>query len=108
MPGTPKEIEIILTRHLASCLAMPICISDPRGTVIYYNEPAELILGRRFDEAGEFPARELLATMEPCDEQGQPLGLEQLQATSMLLQRRPFHHQFWLHGPGEGRRRIEV
>jgi len=53
-----KDIEVILSRHLASCLAMPIFIVDPVGNLLFYNEPAELILGRRFEETGEMPASE--------------------------------------------------
>jgi len=40
------EIEVILFRQLAASLAMPIFIVDPQGTLLYCNEPAELILGR--------------------------------------------------------------
>jgi hypothetical protein len=32
-----KEIEVILTRQLASYLAMPIIIIDPLGTLLFYN-----------------------------------------------------------------------
>jgi PAS domain-containing protein len=42
------EIEMILMRQLASYLAMPIFIVDPVGNLVFYNEPAESILGRRF------------------------------------------------------------
>lgn len=51
-----KEIEVILARHLASYLAMPIFLVDPEGTLVYYNDPAEKILGLRFAETGEVSA----------------------------------------------------
>ena len=47
-----KEIEVILTRQLATYLAMPIFVIDTQGTLLFYNESAEAILGRRFDETG--------------------------------------------------------
>ena len=53
-----REIEVILTRQLASYLALPIFIVDEDGTLIFYNEPAEAILGQRFEETGEMPADE--------------------------------------------------
>ena len=37
---------------------MPIVIVDATGTLIYWNEPAELLLGLRFEESGEIPASE--------------------------------------------------
>ena len=48
-----KEIEVILTRQLASYLAVPVLIVDTDGTLLYFNEPAEAIFARRFDETGE-------------------------------------------------------
>ncbi len=45
-------IQIILTRQLGAYLSVPLFIFDPKGNLIFYNEPAEAILGRRFDETG--------------------------------------------------------
>ena len=49
----PLPIELILMRQLASHLRVPIFLVDGQGTLLFYNEPAEALLGRRFDEAGE-------------------------------------------------------
>ena len=43
------EIEIILNRQLADCLSMPVFITDIIGNLIFYNEPAEKVLGTRFE-----------------------------------------------------------
>ena len=51
------EIEIILNRQLADCLSIPVFITDTRGNLIFYNEPAEVILGKHYDETGEMPVR---------------------------------------------------
>ena len=53
-----KAVELILMRQLASYLAVPIFLVDPDGNLLYYNEPAERLLGRRYDETGEMPAAE--------------------------------------------------
>ena len=42
-------IQIILTRQLAAYLSVPLFLVDPKGNLLFYNEPAEAILGRRFD-----------------------------------------------------------
>ena len=52
-----KAVEIILTRQLASYLAMPVFLVDPAGNLLYYNEPAEALLGHRYDETGELPLK---------------------------------------------------
>ncbi len=47
-----QPIELILVRHLASSLALPTFLVDREGTLVFYNEAAEPLLGHRFDEAG--------------------------------------------------------
>ena len=42
-----QEIEVILSRQLFSYLMIPIFLVDPEGSLLFYNEPAETILGRR-------------------------------------------------------------
>ena len=66
--SSQKEIELILARQLASYLAMPIFIVDPLGNLVYYNEPAEGILGHRFEETGEMPVEEWTTIFQPTDE----------------------------------------
>jgi len=50
-----QAIEVILMRQLASYLAMPIFLVDPSGDLLFYNEPAEALLGHRYEETGEMP-----------------------------------------------------
>ena len=52
----PKNLVLILAREFASKLATPTFVNDAEGTLVYYNEPAEGVLGRSFAEAGEMPA----------------------------------------------------
>ncbi|NJN53849.1 MAG: hypothetical protein HC804_03270 [Anaerolineae bacterium] len=85
----PKEIEVILARHLASCLAMPIFIVDEKGNLVFYNEPAELILGQRFEEAGEVNIEEWTAILGLKDEDGEELPYEQRPLVFALNERRP-------------------
>src|SRR6266545_5671917 len=56
-----QPIEIILLRRWASHMAMPVWIAGEEGELLYYNEPAEELLGQRFDEAGEMPLKDLPA-----------------------------------------------
>src|SRR5262249_17528744 len=50
-----KHLVLILAREFASNLSTPTLIADARGYLVYYNEAAELVVGRRFSEAGEAP-----------------------------------------------------
>ena len=53
-----QELEMILARQLASYLAIPIGIMDLQGTLLFYNEPVERILGVRFEETGKMSVAE--------------------------------------------------
>src|SRR6476661_1148570 len=93
-----KEIEIILTRHLATYLAVPIFIVDPEGTLLFYNEPAEPILGRRYAETGEMPAEVWTADFHPTDQDGNPMPPEALPLMQALAERRPARGAFGIRG----------
>ena len=106
--SSQKEIELILARQLASHLAMPIFIVDPPGNLIYYNEPAEIILGRRFEETGEMPVEQWSTIFKPTDETNKPLAPEALPLVIAVKQHRPAHRDMWIQGLDGVRRRIEV
>jgi PAS domain-containing protein len=103
-----QEIEMILVRQLASYLTMPIFIVDPQGTLVFYNEPAEPIVGRRFEETGEMPIDEWSTVFEPTDEAGQPIAPEDTPLAIALAERRPTHRALWVRGLDKVRRHLEV
>ena len=63
-----QEIEVILSRHLSEYLAMPIFIVNPDGDLIFYNEPAEAILGTRYSETGSLPASQWATMFHPVNQ----------------------------------------
>jgi PAS domain-containing protein len=101
-----REIEVILTRQLASCLTLPIFIVGPDGTLIFYNEPAEAILGHRFEETGEMPAKEWSSVYRATDSADQPVPGERLPLMIALREHRPAHDVLWIRGRDQVRRRI--
>jgi PAS domain-containing protein len=94
--GKAYEIEIILNRQLADCLSIPVFITDTSGHLIFYNEPAEEILGKRFEETGEMPVAEWGTVFKPMDEQGLPLPPEELPLVKTLSKAHPYHLTFWI------------
>jgi PAS domain-containing protein len=105
---TQQEIEIILSRHLAEYLAMPMFIVDPAGGLVFYNEPAEKVLGYRYDETGPMPAGEWSTIFKPMDEHGQPIEPEELPLMIAMMQKHPAHRNFWIEGMDGALRQIEV
>jgi PAS domain-containing protein len=103
-----QEIEVILSRHLAEYLAMPIFIVNPEGDLIFYNEPAEAILGTRYSETGSMPADEWATKFKPTDHDGKPIPPEKLPLVIAITQHHPAHKIFWIHGMDDTMREIEV
>lgn len=103
-----KEIEVILMRQLASYLAMPIFVVDPDGNLLFYNEPAEGLLGRQFDEAGEMPMQEWATIFKPSDEDGTPLPPDALPLVKAIRWRKPAHRTIRITGLDGVSRRIEI
>jgi PAS domain-containing protein len=91
-----QSVEMILVRQLASYLFVPVLVVDTTGTVIFYNEPAERILGVRFEETGRIDREEAERLVELSnDPTSGPEDLERPVDTA-LQQRRPVHARRWL------------
>ena len=101
-------IQIILTRQLAGYLSVPTFLVDPNGTLLFYNEPAEVLLGRRFDETGAMPAEEWSTIFAPVDQEGQPIPPAELALMIALHKRRPAHERLFIRGLNGVRRHLEV
>lgn len=90
------EIEIILNRQLADCLSIPVFITDTTGNLIFYNEPAEEILGKRFEETGEMPVEEWSTVFKPMDKDGITIPPADLPLVKTLKDAYPYHKTFWI------------
>lgn len=103
-----KAVEIILMRQLASHLAMPILLVDPTGSLVYYNEPAEALLGRRYDETGEMPLGEWSAIFELSAEDGSPILPEERPVMRALRKHEAVHRRVRIRGANGIERTIET
>ena len=90
------EIEIILNRQLAECLSIPVFITDTSGNLIFYNEPAEDLLGKSFNETGEVPVEVWSTIFEPMDESSNRIPPEDLPLVRTLKECYPYHKTFWI------------
>ncbi len=72
-------------------MATPIWIAGTRGQLLYYNEPAEALLGKRFDEAGEMRLQDLPKIFETTTPEGKPISEDDLPLGKALRQRQPAH-----------------
>lgn len=102
------EIELILFRQAASYLATPIFLVDLEGNLLFYNEPAEPILGLRYEESGELPLSEWATVFVPTDEEGNQLPPDDLPLVVAVRERRPALSSFWITGLDGARRHLTV
>jgi PAS domain-containing protein len=90
------EIEVILNRQLADCLSIPVFITDTMGNLIFYNEPAEKILGTRFEDTGEMRIETWSTIFKQQDEHGNLLQPENLPLVRTIRDCYPYHKTFWI------------
>ena len=89
-------IEIILSRQWAEYLCIPVFIVDPDGNMLYYNTPAEKLLGRSFEERGPVPVETWSQTFKPKDAEGRDLPPWELPLVQTLQNREPAHGNFFI------------
>jgi PAS domain-containing protein len=89
-------IEIILSRQLADSLSMPIFIVDTIGNLVFYNEPAEGVLGLRYEETGFMPVEEWSTIFKPQYENGDVFPAEMMPLVQTLSTQKPAHGEFWI------------
>jgi PAS domain-containing protein len=81
-----KSLELIHARNLLSSVATPAFLVDSAGDIVFFNDAAASILGRRFEETGPISHDEWRTTIGPFDENGQPVPFERL-ALNVALRR---------------------
>jgi PAS domain-containing protein len=106
---TPKQrhIALILARDLSATVAMPMLLVDRDGDLVYFNEPAEAILGRPYAEA-QMSSVELARTFKPVDEDGRPIPLDELPLTQAFRRGVPTHGHLRIEAMDGERRDLEV
>ena len=104
----PLPLELILMRQLAAVLRTPVFLVDGRGTLLFYNEPAEALLGRRFSEAGAMNLKTWSTVLRAADERGRPLAHDALPLVVALRKRRPAQRVIRIIGLDGAKRTIEV
>jgi PAS domain-containing protein len=84
-----RPIELILMRQLAVHLSVPTLLVDSEGALLFCNEAAEALLGRRLGDAGRLDADRWWAMLAPKDAEGAPLPAISLPPAVALRERRP-------------------
>ncbi len=92
------DAELILARQLADGLAVPVMLVDARADTLFFNEPAEALFGRRFDEVDALPFETRTRLLAPRHADGRPLQMDEMPGVRAMRERRPAHVAFHIHG----------
>src|SRR5207245_1305513 len=71
---------------------------DAGGNLLYYNEPAEELLGHRYEETSQMPLEEWGTIFSPTDSLGRPMPPEDLPLARALAGREPSQGNFFIRG----------
>jgi PAS domain-containing protein len=89
--STQRPLELILARNLLSSLSTPALLVNQPGDMIFFNEAAGMLLGRRFEETGAMSAEAWGEEFGPFDDEGRAIPLEERPLTTALRHNRAEH-----------------
>jgi PAS domain-containing protein len=105
---TQKPLELILARNLMSALSTPAFLVDEGGVLVFYNEAAGMMLGKRFEELGKVGADEWGQLFGPFDESGEPIPYDNLPLVRAVRAGRPAHAELTIRSTDGTRHDVEV
>ena len=103
-----KPLELILARNLLSSLSTAAFLVAEDAELLFYNEAAGALVGRRFEETGAMPADEWSRHFGPLDEEGEAINPEETPLTIALRRGRPNHASFTIRVAGGARTEIQA
>lgn len=89
-----KPLELILARNLLSSISTPAFLVGEQGILLFYNEAAGAMLGRRFEESGRMASADWTAEFGPFGADEKPIPYDEIPATIAVRDERPFHGTF--------------
>jgi PAS domain-containing protein len=89
-----KPLELILARNLLSSISTPAFLVGESGTLLFYNEAAGALVGRRFEETGTMTAEEWTTAFGPFDDEDRPIPYDEVPLTKALRKGHPSHGTF--------------
>jgi PAS domain-containing protein len=103
-----RPLELILARNLMSALSTPAFLVDEGGLLVFYNEAAGMLLGKRFEELGTVGPAEWGSLFGPFDENGNPIPYDELPLVIAVRNGRPAHATFEISSADGARHSVEV
>jgi PAS domain-containing protein len=103
-----RPLELILARNLMSALSTPAFLVDEGGILVFYNEAAGILLGKRFEELGTVGPDEWGSMFGPFDEGGEPIPYEDLPLVAAVRDGHPAHADFTIRSTDGAEHTVEA
>ena len=103
-----KSLPLILARGFAANIATPVTVMDELGRLVFFNEPAERLLGRRQAEVGELAPHDWWQIFRVERLDGGEVRLDDMPVGIAHRQRCPAHDTLAFTTPTGDRHEIEV
>jgi PAS domain-containing protein len=108
MAAEQKPLELIHARNLLAIISTPAFLVEGDGTLVFYNEAAGALVGKRFEEAGKMSPESWRQAFGPVDADGRPIDFEELPLTRALREGCPAHDRFRLRAADGAQHDIEI
>src|SRR4051795_9000053 len=92
----PQPIELILARNLVSAITLAAFLVDPEGRLVFFNDAAGELVGKRFEEVGRLRREEWASELGPFDQFGKLLPTEDQPLGVALRDGLPAHDRFYM------------
>ena len=103
-----KPVELILARNLMASLSTPAFLVDEGGLLVFYNEAAGRLLGKRFEEMGTVGPEEWGPVFGPFGDDGQTIPYDKLPLVTAVREGRPAHASFCVCSADGVRHQVEA
>jgi PAS domain-containing protein len=89
-----KPLELILARNLLASISTPAFVVGEEGRLLFYDDAAAALLGRRFEETGTMTAQEWTTEFGPFDKNDCPIPYDEISLVMAVREGRPAHGTF--------------
>lgn len=108
MAAEHQPLLLIQARNLITSLALPALLTDPEGRLLFFNDAAASLLGRRFEEVGRLSREEWAREIGPFDDEGRPLAADSLSLAEALRSGSPAQGRFHVRLADGALREVEI
>ena len=91
-----------------SALSTPAFLVDEGGMLVFYNESAGVLLGKRFEELGAVGPDAWGSLFGPFDDDGEPIPYDDLPLVTAVRSGRPAHAEMEIHSTDGSAHLVEI